>query len=148
MRVQRIDHLHAYANDVDAVARLFSDLFGMTCDICEFGEWGLRTVVVRTGRDRRFIEFLQPTDPNGEVARFLGPRSEGLICVDFKVPDIDRATAELESRGIKQIHRSNIGKVKQAWFESKNTFGMQIELSEYPGDNIFVDSGIPFLQNF
>ncbi len=134
MKVEKIDHLHAYAKDVDAVCRLFTDLFGMKCRTMEFKEFGSRTCVVSAGKT--FIEFLQPTDPKGRVAKLVGSRPEGLLCVNFKVPNIDEGIAELESRGIKLTQRFDIGPIKQAWFDYSKTFGVQVELGEYPGDDI------------
>jgi len=58
------------------------------------------------------------------------------------VPNIKEAIAELESWGIKMVgpvHET--GSVKQAWFDPTNTFGAQIELCEYPGDDLAVAAG-------
>lgn len=150
MRVQRIDHLHAYAKDVDAVARLFSDLFGMKCRVCDYPQFGGRTCAIRPWQSSRFIEFVQPTDANGVLGRLVGPRDEGLLCVNFKVPDLEKAIKDMEARGINTVRRSESvsGRVKQAWFECKDTFGVQFELSQYAGDNMFAESGNPLVQDF
>ena len=150
MQVERIDHLHAYCEDVDAVARLFSDLFGMKTRVCDYPQFGGRTIVARPPGSNRFIEWMQPIDPNGVMARLIGPRDEGLICVNFKVPDLEAAIKEMESRGINTVRRSELGsgRIKQAWFEYKDTFGIQIEMSQYSGDNMFTESGNPLVQDF
>ena len=139
MKVEKLDHFHAYAKDVDAVARLFADLFGKESVTWEHDQLGARGCFVPSLQ----VEFLQPTDPNGEIARVIGTREEGMLCVNFKVPNIEEAIAEMESRGIKLIRLFQIGQVKQAWFESKNTFGVQIELGEYPGDDIAAAAVMP-----
>lgn len=132
MKVERIDHIHAYAKDANAAAQLFGELFGS-----EFGppwesdEWGCRARFHRLG-----FEFIQPTDPNGMIAQTLADREQGILCISLKVPNMEEAIAEMESRGIKLIHLFQVGQNKEALFDSTNTFGVQIELCEYPGDDI------------
>ncbi len=141
MKVEKICHLHAYTTrNVDAVARLFAELFGMKTDVCELKDWGinngLRTCVVRPEGSPAFLEFLQPIDLNGEASKALNDRPEGLLFVSVKVPDIREAIAEMESRGIKLTYLWDGGEVKQAWFDPKNTFGVGIELGEYPWEHL------------
>ncbi len=132
MKVERIDHIHAYAKDANAAAQLFGELFGSEfAPPWESDEWGVRARFHPLG-----FEFLQPTDPNGLVAQTLADRQEGILCISLKVPNMDEAIAEMESRGIKLIHLFQVGQNKEALFDSTNTFGVQIELCEYPGDDI------------
>jgi len=132
MKVEKIDHIHAYAKDLEGAVRLFADLLGKEfLPVWESDDFGARAAFHPLG-----FEFLQPTDPNGPVAQTIGTREEGILFVCFKVPDIEEAIAEMEWRGIKMIHQYQVGKLKEALFESTNTFGVQIELCEYPGDDI------------
>lgn len=132
MKVERIDHVHAYAKDADAAAQLFGELFGSEFDppfVSE--EWGVRTCFHRLGFD-----IIQPTDPNGEVAQqYIAGRGEGMLSISLKVPNMDEAIAEMESRGIKMISSVQVGRIKEVLFDYANTFGVQIELCEYPGDD-------------
>jgi len=45
------------------------------------------------------LELLEPTEPSSAVARFLEKRGEGLHHLAFRVPSVDRALADLQSRG-------------------------------------------------
>jgi methylmalonyl-CoA/ethylmalonyl-CoA epimerase len=132
MKVERIDHFHAYAKNVDAAAKLFGELFGTAFDPPWVSdEWGCKVRFHRLG-----FEFIQPTDPNGLIAQALADRKEGIICISLKVPNMEEAIAEMESRGIKLLHMFQVGQNKEATFDFTNTFGVQIELCEYPGDDI------------
>jgi methylmalonyl-CoA/ethylmalonyl-CoA epimerase len=51
------------------------------------------------------LEFLEPTDPESTVARFLDKRGDGLHHVAFLVPSVDAALAELDRRGYRLIDR-------------------------------------------
>jgi len=132
MKVERIDHVHAYAKDADAAVQLFGELFGSEFNPpFESEEWGVRAIFHRLG-----FEFIQPTDPNGEAAqKYIAGRGEGILCISLKVPNMDEAIAEMESRGIKMISFAQVGRNKEVLFDDANTFGVQIELCEYPGDD-------------
>ncbi|UCF85053.1 MAG: VOC family protein [Desulfobacteraceae bacterium] len=51
------------------------------------------------------IELLEPVDPNGPVAKFLERKGEGVYAVNIQVEDLDEAIAELQSRGLKILHK-------------------------------------------
>src|SRR3990172_4887815 len=136
MEVQRIDHMHAWTDDADRVAKLFREVFGLTADVYNFEQWGVRTAVVRVGEEKRFIEFIQPKDPSGDMWKMGRPGTTGVFGVNLKVTNMDQAVAELQARGIRLIRDSKVGDARQAWFDTEDTFGVQIELSEYPGDSI------------
>jgi len=46
----------------------------------------------------------------------------------------------MESKGIKVLASMQVGKLKEAAFDSAKTFGVMIELCEYPGDDITLAS--------
>ena len=151
MKVERIDHLHGYCKDVEALARLFSDLFEMKTTISEYPDtYGTKTCVMRPKGSYRFMEWVQPTDPNGPLAKVIGAREEGILIVNFKVPDLEEGIKEMESRGIKMLmqYDSPSGRVRQAMFDHQNTFGIQVELSQFQGDNIFSESEDPQVVDF
>ena len=52
------------------------------------------------------IELLEPTDPESPVAKFLASRGEGIHHLAFRVPDVDRALAELADRGERVVDRT------------------------------------------
>ena len=50
-----------------------------------------------------YVELIQPTDPDGPIARYLAKRGEGLHHVAYAVPDIDAALRHLGERGVRLI---------------------------------------------
>ena len=50
-----------------------------------------------------YVELIQPTDPDGPIARYLAKRGEGLHHVAYSVPDIDAALRQLGERGVRLI---------------------------------------------
>lgn len=130
MKVERIDHIHAITRDLDGAARLFGGILGKEFSPVWEG-FGVRARFHPLG-----FEWMEPTDPNGMAVQLLDSMGEGVFCISFKVPDVDEAIAEMESRGIKLIEKFQVGKVTEAMFEPTNAFGVMIELCEYPGDDI------------
>jgi methylmalonyl-CoA/ethylmalonyl-CoA epimerase len=50
-----------------------------------------------------WIELIQPTDPEGPIARFLAKRGEGMHHVAYAVPDLEAALAERKAAGARLI---------------------------------------------
>jgi methylmalonyl-CoA epimerase len=45
------------------------------------------------------LEFLEPTDPDSPIGKFLAKRGPGLHHIAFRVPSVDAALAEVRARG-------------------------------------------------
>jgi len=132
MKVERIDHIHAYTKDLEKAVSVFGPLLGVDFyPIFDASDYGARAAMNPLG-----FEFVEPNDPRGLAARAFAGAKEGDLCVSLKVPDIEEAIVEMESRDMKLIARMQIGKLKEAAFESGQTCGVMIELCEYPGDDI------------
>ena len=50
-----------------------------------------------------WIELIQPTDPEGPIARYLAKRGEGMHHVAYAVPDLRMALKGLEAAGIRLV---------------------------------------------
>ena len=129
MKVEKIDHLHIAVNDLDKATSFFEDILGT-----KFGEtlhvpdWDLRSRLDPLG-----IELIQPTSPDGVIAKFIERRGEGLCAISLKVPDIEEAIEELQAKGLRLVSRVNLGNLKEAQFHPKDAYGVMIELAEYQG---------------
>jgi len=58
-------------------------------------------------------------------------KGQGLASVGFKVADIDKAIAELQSRGVRLVGREKIGSGEYAVFHPKDTFGAMLSVIAY-----------------
>ncbi len=78
------------------------------------------------------IEFIQPTNPDSTVAKFLERRGEGLHHLCFEVPDIEASLKDYEKKGFVLINKKpEIGaQGKVAFLHPKSTNGVLIELIE------------------
>lgn len=143
MKIEKLDHIHGWTDDVDRVAKLFKDVFGLKTKAYDYSNWNIKTVVVQVN-DGQFFELVQSLSPESEVCRTHGDAKPfGLFGLNLKVPDLDKAIAEMKAKGYKQIAPERvIGGLRQVWFDTEKDFGIKIELSEYPGDDLFVASNV------
>ena len=64
-------------------------------------EQAVEVVTFRSGWG--WIELIQPTDPDGPIARYLAKRGEGMHHVAYAVPDLRVALKRLEAAGIRLV---------------------------------------------
>ena len=79
------------------------------------------------------LELLEPTDPDGPIAKFLEKRGEGLHHLAFTVDDIQARIDELKTNEIRMIDEEpRIGshQMKIAFLHPKSTHGVLTELCE------------------
>ena len=77
------------------------------------------------------IELIQSTSEEGVVAKAIQRGGEGLYALSFKVQDLETATAELESLGIRVAGRVEVGNIKEVQFHPADTYGFMLELCQY-----------------
>jgi catechol 2,3-dioxygenase-like lactoylglutathione lyase family enzyme len=74
-RAEHINHVCIAVKDIDATLTLYETLFGgYSNGIEEIEDQGVRAALVRIGGSQ--LEFIQPIDETGGVARFIESRGE------------------------------------------------------------------------
>jgi methylmalonyl-CoA/ethylmalonyl-CoA epimerase len=64
-------------------------------------EQGVIAVTFRTGPG--YVELIQPTDPDGAIARFMAKRGEGMHHVAYRVDDLQGTLDRLAAAGTRLI---------------------------------------------
>jgi methylmalonyl-CoA/ethylmalonyl-CoA epimerase len=83
-----------------------------------------------------WIELIQPTDPDGPIARFLAKRGEGMHHVAYAVPELEAALARLDAAGARLIDtapRTGAHGWRIAFVHPDSCGGVLTELVEEPG---------------
>ena len=132
MKLLRINHLGiatpGLAEAMDRMARLFD----MAPDHQEeVAEQKVKTAFFPVGEST--LEYLESTDPNGPVGKFLEKRGPGIHHVCFEVDDIDAAVAGLVAKGVRMIDsapRNGAHGCRVAFLHPAETGGVLIELSQ------------------
>ena len=127
MKVEGIDHIHVYVNDLEAAVKFFSDILGSHF----VGPMEFPTI--RTAFDDLGFEIIQPKTPDDLRAKFIEEHGEGIGAIGLKVANVDEAAAELEAKGVQIIRRRGgpDRDIQIALTDPKSAYGVQFELVEY-----------------
>ncbi len=99
---RHINHVCIAVNDIDDTLKFYSEVFGVTTDeVRDIEDQHVRAALVRVGGSQ--LEFIQPTDPNGGVAKFIEKRGEGVHHVCFEVEDLPETLKRLNDSGVQMI---------------------------------------------
>ncbi|MFH1124438.1 MAG: methylmalonyl-CoA epimerase [Pseudomonadota bacterium] len=126
--IKRVSHIGIAVEDLEEARAFFRDNFALpSSDRENFGELHF-SFVPMGGTD---VELLQSTEPDGQIAKFIGKRGEGIHHISFEVDDIQGELDRLKGKGIRLINEKpylNAHKELVAFIHPKSTFGVLIEL--------------------
>ena len=132
--VKRIDHIAIAVNDIDDVARFYTDTLKLD----------LSGVEVVTGQKAKVgflkigesnIELVQPASDDSPLVKFLETRGPGIHHICFEVEDIQKEVEELKKQGVRMIDetpRPGAHNTRVAFIHPKSSGGVLIELNELP----------------
>ena len=130
MKVLKVDHLGIAVKRLDEAVKAYEAL-GFTVESThDVPTEKVRAAFLPVGESR--LELLEPTDPSSVIARFLEKRS-GLHHVCVLVEDIEKALADLKSRGvplIDEVPRPGAGGCRVAFLHPRAAGGVLLELKE------------------
>ncbi|MDP4221938.1 MAG: methylmalonyl-CoA epimerase [Bacteroidota bacterium] len=135
MKPSHIEHIGiAVANLRDAIA-FYEKTFNLQCyKIEEVPDQKVRTAFFMIGDTK--IELLEPTDPEGPIAKFIEKRGEGIHHIAFAVTNVDEALHQAEKEGVRLIDsqsRKGADNLQIGFLHPKSTSGVLIELCEASG---------------
>ena len=131
-------HLHhtgIVVADLDAAVTRYEKLGFGPGERFEVPEQGVIAVVFGAGTG--YVELIQPTDPDGPIARFLAKRGEGLHHVAYRVPDLQAALDRLAADGVRLIDttpRRGLHGWRIAFLHPESCAGVLTELVEVAAD--------------
>jgi methylmalonyl-CoA/ethylmalonyl-CoA epimerase len=102
MKLQKIDHICFAVRDVEKTKEMYREAFGLTPD-AEYLDQADRIKVARYYIGEVAVEFIEPTGPEGEVARFIEKKGEGFFLISYKVDDLNGALSELREKNVDLI---------------------------------------------
>jgi len=126
--IKRISHIGLGVNEIGEARDFFERVLGLSASEREnFGEL-LFSFVQMEGTD---IELLQSTTPDGQIAKFINKRGQGIHHIAFEVDDIRSELERLKKNGVKLINEKPYVNAHQEWvafLHPKSTFGVLVEL--------------------
>ena len=131
---RHVNHVCIAVSDIDDTLAFYRRTFGVgVAEVVSLDDQGVRAALVRVGGSQ--LEFIEPTDPNGGVARFIERRGEGVHHVAFEVEDLQSQLDRLAAEGVQLIDtepREGLsGEI--AFIHPRATRGVLIELVDQAG---------------
>ena len=135
MKIKKIAHIGMAVADTDQASSFYTSMLDLKLDRQEnLGE--LKISFVPIGETN--VELVQSTTAEGVMAKYVSKRGEGIHHLALEVENIDEALAELKAKGVKLIDETakpGAHGARIAFIHPKSTFGVLLELCEYPEDH-------------
>jgi methylmalonyl-CoA/ethylmalonyl-CoA epimerase len=134
MKITRIAHLGIAVKDLEPAKKLYRENLNLELKGEEVvASQKVEVSFIQVGETN--LELLLPTAGDSPVAKFLETRGEGFHHLALEVEDIHAAVAELKAAGVRLIDetpREGAHGALVAFLHPKATFGLLIELCQYP----------------
>ena len=98
---RRLHHVGIVVEDLDAAVARYAALGFGDGERFDVPDQSVVAVVFAAGSG--YVELIQPTDPEGPIARYLAKRGEGLHHVAYGVTDLAATLAALAAAGVRLI---------------------------------------------
>lgn len=103
MNVLSIDHISIAVKDLKKAREIYEKALGIKPQshyVMEEAEY-IKGARYRIGDV--VVELMESTSSDGEVAKFIEKRGEGIFLISYLVPDVKEALADLKRQGLKLI---------------------------------------------
>jgi len=136
MRLLRINHLGIASPSLSGAMQNLERIFGIQAEhVEEVPDQKVRTAFYPMGEST--LEYLESTDPEGPIAKFLEKRGPGIHHVAFEVDDVDAAVKELLAKGVRmvdQVPRQGAHGNRIAFIHPSETGGVLVEICKHMGE--------------
>ena len=128
--IRKISHIGLAVENLEEAQQFFDENFSLQASAKEnFGE--LLFSFVSFEESGAQLELLESTSPDGQIAKFIRKKGQGIHHIAFEVDDIEAELDNLEQKGIRLINEKPYRNAHQelvAFIHPKSTYGVLIEL--------------------
>ena len=132
----RLHHVGVVVGDLDAAVARYEALGFGPGERFEVPEQRIVAVLFRAGPG--YLELIQPTDPDGPIARFHAKRGDTVHHVAYRVDDLTETLARLAAAGVRLIDpepRRGLHGWRIAFVHPEAGSGVLTELVEVQADD-------------
>ncbi len=130
--IKKIDHIGIAVNSLEESLSFYEDALGLKVEnIEEVPDQKVKVGFLDIGGVH--LELLEPSSPDGPVAKFIEKRGEGIHHIAILVDNIEESIGLMKDKGVKLIDespRKGAGGSKMAFVHPKSTHGILLELYE------------------
>jgi methylmalonyl-CoA/ethylmalonyl-CoA epimerase len=133
MKVNKIDHICIAVKDLNEAKKIWEPILGKTKPDDPYVDELEKINVARYWLGDVGFELMESTSSDGDVAKFIEKRGEGVMIIGLNVDSTEAAMNELKGKGYQFIGgpRPFRGS-KFAFVHPKNVNGVLLELIDYP----------------
>ncbi len=132
MQVNKIDHICIAVKDLDQARKIWEPVLGKSQPDDAYVDEPEKIKVARYWVGGVGFELMESTSPDGDVAKFIDKRGEGVMLISFNVPDTRDAMTELQAKDYDFIGGArSFRDCEFAFMHPKNMNGVLLELIDY-----------------
>jgi methylmalonyl-CoA/ethylmalonyl-CoA epimerase len=133
MKVNKIDHICIAVKDLEAAKKIWEPILGKTKPDDSYVDELEKIKVARYWLGEVGFELMESTTPDGDVAKFIEKKGEGVMVISFNVDDTRKAMEELKGKGYPFIGGARpFRDCEFAFIHPKKVNGVLLELIDYP----------------
>jgi methylmalonyl-CoA/ethylmalonyl-CoA epimerase len=133
MKINKIDHICIAVRDLEAAKKTWEPIFGKTKPDDSYVDELEKIKVARYWLGEVGFELMESTTPDGDVAKFVEKRGEGVMVISLNVDDTRKAMDELKGKGYPFIGGARpFRDCEFAFIHPKKVNGVLLELIDYP----------------
>ncbi|MBI4880304.1 MAG: VOC family protein [Planctomycetes bacterium] len=137
MKVNKIDHICIAVKDLEQARKVWEPVLGKDGPDDAYVDEPEKIKVARYWVGEVGFELMESTSPDGDVAKFIEKRGEGIMLVSFNVDDTRAALGELESKGYPFIGGARpFRDCEFAFVHPRKMSGVLLELIDYKWDEL------------
>lgn len=130
---KKIAHIGIAVKSLEESLHVFKNILGMNYGgEEEVEEQNVKVAFLPVGESE--IELLESTSPEGNIAKFIEKKGEGMHHIAFEVENLDAMLEDLQKKGVQLIDkepRYGAGGARIAFVHPKSTNGILVELCEH-----------------
>lgn len=142
MKINKIDHICVAVKKLDEARKLWEPFLGKDKPDDEYVDDREKIRVARYMVGEVGFELMQSTTPDGDVAKFIEKRGEGVMLVSFNVDNTREAAQELKAKGYPFIPDAH-GEISRpfrdcefAFVHPKKLNGVLTEIIDYKWEDL------------
>ena len=102
MKAKKIDHICIAVRDLDKARKIYEETLGLELAV-EYKAESEKIHVARYYIGEVALELMESTSADGDVAKFIERRGEGIFLLSYRVDDVEEGIKELKARGERVI---------------------------------------------
>ncbi len=137
MKINRIDHVSIAVKDLDQARRVWESVLGKTKPDDAYIDESEKIRVARYWIGEVGFELMESLSPDGDVAKFIEKKGEGVMVVSLNVANTWEAMVELEEKEYPFIGGARPFRDGEfAFIHPKKMNGVLLELIDDKGGNV------------